>query len=290
MTDRPAPKDDTIYISDLDGTLLNSDGRLSDTSVCLLNEAIGGGAQFSVATARTPATVAGIFSDVSLRLPMVVMTGAAIWDPVSDRYLMTRTFPEETAREIIALYRGMKFPSFVYTMRDHHLHVYHIGPLNDDERAFMKSRSGTPFKTFHVPPDGESQLPGRFDNVVLFCTMQPEAAGRAVYERVRHRTDMVPNFYRDDYGTRTALMEIFPKDATKAKAIETLADSLGLSRTVVFGDNVNDLPMMRAATEAIAVGNALPEVKELADEVIGDNTDDAVAKAILRMSKTDGTD
>jgi len=49
---------------------------------------------------------------------------------------------------------------------------------------------------------------------------------------------------------------------------------------VVFGDNLNDLPMMAVADVAVAVENALPEVKAKADVVIGPNTDDAVARWI----------
>ncbi len=50
---------------------------------------------------------------------------------------------------------------------------------------------------------------------------------------------------------------------------------------MAFGDNINDLPMMREADLAVAVSNALPEVKDAADIVIGANTDDAVARFIL---------
>lgn len=64
----------TLYISDLDGTLLGNDAAVSPESTEMLNEAISAGAMFSVATARTPATVASILSDIDTRLPMAVMT------------------------------------------------------------------------------------------------------------------------------------------------------------------------------------------------------------------------
>ena len=59
--------------------------------------------------------------------------------------------------------------------------------------------------------------------------------------------------------------------------MRAMARELGADRIVAFGDNVNDLPMMREADLAVAVENALPEVKEAADIVIGPNTDDSVA-------------
>ena len=59
--------------------------------------------------------------------------------------------------------------------------------------------------------------------------------------------------------------------------MRAVAARYGADRTVAFGDNVNDLPMMREADVAVAVANAFPQVKESADVVIGPNTADSVA-------------
>ncbi len=60
-----------------------------------------------------------------------------------------------------------------------------------------------------------------------------------------------------------------------------MKEKTGADRVVAFGDNLNDIPMLQAADVAVAVENArLPEVKEIADIVIGPNTDDAVAEFI----------
>ena len=55
---------------------------------------------------------------------------------------------------------------------------------------------------------------------------------------------------------------------------------MGARRIVVFGDNRNDIAMMQAADHSVAVGNAFPEVKAAASEVIGVNTADSVARWI----------
>ncbi|MDE7496728.1 MAG: HAD hydrolase family protein [Muribaculaceae bacterium] len=80
----------TLYVTDLDGTLLDAEGRVSARSAALLNEAIADGAAFTVATARTPATVAPLLADVDMRLPAGVMTGAALWNPKTGIYSDTR--------------------------------------------------------------------------------------------------------------------------------------------------------------------------------------------------------
>lgn len=151
----------TLYISDLDGTLLGNDAAVSPESTEMLNEAISAGAMFSVATARTPATVASILSDIDTRLPMAVMTGATLWNAADRQYSHTRFLPEKEARKVIEIYRETGFSSFVYTLRDNMLHIYHIGQLSWQERMFMAEREHSSFKTFHIPPDGESALPDR---------------------------------------------------------------------------------------------------------------------------------
>ena len=68
----------TLYISDLDGTLLNTKSVLSDFTKETLNSLTQQGVMFSVATARTTATVMKIFSNVSLPLPVILMSGAVV--------------------------------------------------------------------------------------------------------------------------------------------------------------------------------------------------------------------
>lgn len=271
----------TLYISDLDGTLLGADSLVSARSRAMLNEAIARGALFTVATARTPATVAELLKGVDVDMPLVVMTGATLWNPADGRYTHTRFLPEEEARRVLEIYRRRQFPAFIYTLSDNLIHIYHIGPLCEEERQFMAGRDATPFKIFHIPADGESDIPERLDNVLLFYSMQPTAAARAAYDEVRSSVKCSPLCYHDIFGPELAVVEIFAAGVTKASAIKTLAEAAGAGRTVAFGDNINDLPMLRDASLAVAVENAVPEVKAAADITIGPNTADSVARFIL---------
>ena len=70
----------TLYISDLDGTLLGPDARLSDETVATLNRLLDAGMLFTVATSRTPATVIDLLSRLHLRLPAVLMAGTLLYD------------------------------------------------------------------------------------------------------------------------------------------------------------------------------------------------------------------
>lgn len=270
----------TLYVSDLDGTLLDDSSRISQSSVELLNRAIADGADFSIATARTPATVGPLLEKVEMRLPAIVMTGVSFWNPVSKRYSHTRFMDPEIPERLLEIYRRHKVPTFLYTLEDEIIRIYHEGPMSPIEKEFLEQRSHTPYKKVCISPDGESRLPAQLDNVLLFYAMQPTGEARPVFEETRLIKEINPMFYHDMYGPEIALLEAFPKEATKAKAVKLLAKETGADRIVAFGDNLNDLPMLDVADVAVAVGNAVDEIKAKADIIIEDNTSDAVARFI----------
>lgn len=272
----------TLYISDLDGTLLNDSSRISDETRRLINAAIANGALFSIATARTPATVSGLLKGMDIRLPMVVMTGAALWDMKTNRYSDVRFHAPETARRLIEIYLDAGLPTFIYALgEDQIIHIYHLGIMDDLARRFMEERNSNPFKTFHVNERGESETLPPLDRILLFLTMQPTEPAKEVYDRIRKVEDCRPIFYHDMYGDEIAELEVFAADASKAIGVAEIARQAGADHIVAFGDNVNDIPMLSAVDHGVAVGNAVDEVIKIASEVIGPNTEDSVARYVF---------
>ena len=80
-------------------------------------------------------------------------------------------------------------------------------------------------------------------------------------------------------------METYAPGVSKAVAVRRLATEVGAERLVVFGDNRNDIPMMRIADLAVAPENAMDEVKAIADIVIEPNYTHSVARFILNENK-----
>lgn len=270
-----------MYVSDMDGTLLSPETVVTPRTAELLNEAIAEGALFTVATARTPATLSALLRDVNMNLPAAAMTGSVLWHPASGEYSSVRFHHPDEVRRLIGIYRSAGLPTFLYALKEGKIQVYHIGPLSGREQRFIDERRHSPFKTIHVPDSGESELPEELDNVLLFFAMQPSAQVEATYRRICREADCTPVFYHDMYGPEIGLLEVFAAGSSKAAAIRELARETGAERVVAFGDNVNDLPLLRAADVAVAVGNAVPEVREAADIIIGPNSEDSVARFIL---------
>ena len=276
----------TLFVSDLDGTLLGQDRKVSEQSVRLINESIEDGAMFSVATARTPATGGPLLANVKSPLPFIVMTGAAIWNREDNRYVYAAFHREETARRLVELYLRLGLSMFVYILgEDNVIHIYHVGDMSQLEREFMEERLHTPYKDFHILDKEEGELPENLDRVLLFYSMRPTAEVRRVYDEIKDSEDLRAVFYHDMYGEEIALMEVFGPDASKANAVRRLAAITGAERIVAYGDNVNDIPILEVADEAVAVENAVTAAKAVADRTIGPNSDDSVAKDIKKQTK-----
>ena len=278
----------TLYVSDLDGTLLNSSTRLSSTTIELLNQAIGHGAAFTVATARTPATVTNLLSQVHSRLPMIVLAGAAMWDNARELYTDVQVIAPDTVCTIADIFERHGMHPIVYRQHGSMLHAHHSGELSAPEQKFVDERMGLRLKRFILDDDEQAYRdPADGDALLMFSMHDYDRLG-PVYREVKDSTDCSVMYYRDIFDRNAGMVEIYKAGCTKASAIRRLAERIGASRTVVFGDNGNDLPMMRAATHSVAVGNAIPEVKEAAHEVIGINDDDSVARWIVDDLKRQG--
>lgn len=272
----------TLYVSDLDGTLMQPGAYLSQKAIDILNRSIADGKLFTIATARTPATVAGIIKDVKMNIPAIVFTGAAIWDPRTKHYSSVKYMKPEVVKDLVDTYHRMHFPIFHFILEGDVVNIYHIGgKLNELEETFVKERINSPYKRFHLSEDGTEITPEDITKTLIFYGMQPSTAAAAVHVEAAQIEGCRHQYYHDFYGPEIGLIDAFAPDATKANAVMEMKENTGADRVVVFGDNLNDIPMLKVADVAVAVENALPEVKEVADIVIGPNTDDSVAEFIL---------
>ena len=93
-----------LYITDLDGTLLTSEASVSDRTKNLINSLIDKGVLFSLATARTHATVSEMFSDVKLNVPLVMMNGVIIYDPNENKVVSSADIPRSAAEKVLGVF------------------------------------------------------------------------------------------------------------------------------------------------------------------------------------------
>lgn len=269
----------TLFVTDLDGTFLGPDAQVSPESARLVSDAVRRGALFTVATARTPATVVPLLKHTLTSAPPIVMTGAALWDREKARYVNPQLLDADAAEHIVNTLAQHGCHPFIYTLTsDGLLHVYHgAHTLSRVEQRFVDDRQGLPLKRFYL---NAQVTPADRNSVVLIFAMGEASRIQAAARALDGTTTCSLSQYSDTYNPGIALLEIFAPGVSKANAVLALKQRLGADRLVVFGDNLNDLPMMAVADEAIAVANALPAVRDAAHLIIPDNSTASVARHI----------
>lgn len=269
-----------LFISDMDGTLLSTDSRVTPESARLLSELTRRGALITVATARTPATVEPLLKDVATTPPAIVMTGAALWDRRKLRFAEPQLISDTMSAEVRNLCKREGVNPMVYTIApdNSRIEMFVYGQPGDAERKFLEERSGSPLKRINLLPEGDG--PGFHGRTVLQFAIGKAERIYAVAEQLRNRIGCAVSAYPDIFQADLGLLEVFAPGVSKAAAVERLRTLTGADEVTVFGDNLNDLPMMAVADRAIAVDNALEAVRDAADEIIGANSTDSVARYI----------
>lgn len=264
----------TLFVSDLDGTLLNNKAQISKESAILLNKSIENGINFTIATARTPATIINILKDINIKLPIITMNGSAIYDIKSNKYLDFISLPKKKGLEIYKLIKSFNINAFVYTIHNDHLYVYHDKLIHPYQLKFYNLRKNTKYKTFL-----QEELNPNSD-VLYFTIMDYEDKINAIYNKLKSFNDLYIVKYRDTYDKDIFNLEIYDVKSSKANSIELIKDKYNFENLISFGDNLNDIPMFNISDECYAVENAVQDLKDISTKVIGKNTDNSVAKFI----------
>ena len=268
----------TLYVSDLDGTLLHSDQRTSEYTNKVIGELVDKGLLFSYATARSYSTASKAAAGLTAAFPVIVYNGTFIRDNATGRALLENLFDKARASEVAADLISCGVQPIVYSLIGGEERFSYIEKkISDAERDFIATRKG----------DCRDRPIGSFDQLTegrifyFTCIDQPQKL-RPFYEKYK---DEFNCYYQSDIYTGEWWLEIMPKSASKANAVRQLAKLLGCCRIVAFGDGINDIALFEAADESYAVSNACDELKRIADGVIGSNDDDGVAKFLLERCK-----
>lgn len=263
----------TLYVTDLDGTLLNKQDRISPESIEIINSLIRQGMLFTYATARSLVSASIVTKGLSADIPVIAYNGAFIFQPSTGEILSEENFSAEEMREAQELLEGHGMSPLVYSFIDGAEKVSWISQKeNEGIRRYLSQRQGDR----RLRPVHDSGELYRGKMFYFTCIGELEEL-RPVYDVFskdeRFRCTLQQELYRPEYWC-----EIMPARATKAYAIQKLKAQWGCGRVVSFGDAINDIPMFEISDECYAVENAVEELKAIATGVIGSNENDGVAQ------------
>ncbi|KNY26684.1 Cof-type HAD-IIB family hydrolase [Pseudobacteroides cellulosolvens] len=268
-----------LYISDMDGTLLNGDKEISCFSKDIINVLISKGGYFSIASARTAATALKILEEVKLNVPIALMNGVVIYDTSTNEYEKVEALCDNTTKKIVNILRACKIEGFMYTISENRLNTYYEKLTSKVLQEFVDERIKKYNKTFEKVESLLDKINGR-NKIIYFTLLDEYEPLLKVHDLLKDLPDIELSLYKDVYSEKTYLLEIYSSNASKHNAVEYLRQKYNFNEVIGFGDNYNDIPMLKACNQFYAVDNAVGELKELATGVIEDNNSNGVAKFI----------
>lgn len=267
-----------LYVSDLDGTLLQSNQKVSDFTARAINALAEQGMLFSYATARSYITASKAAANITAKIPLVIYNGAFILDNSSGKRLYSNYFSQGEVNEIAALLRQNSIYPMVYSfINGAEKFSYCISGLNNGLTEFLRTRKAD--VRDHPVNSPEDLYKG---DVFYFTLIDDEEKLLPLYHQLKSKYSCI---YSKDIYSGNQWLEIMPSGVNKANAILTLKKLLGCTKIVSFGDAINDIPMFEISDACYAVENADDELKKIATAVIGSNNDDGVAKWLLQNVK-----
>ena len=278
MNERRRP---SLYVSDLDGTLLNGSAGLSESGRARLTRLLEDGVEFTVASARGVASMRAILGGLPLRLPVIGFNGAYLSDLATGRHEIVNAIEPAIASDLHALIAGHGIPPLIATFSGREDLVYYAEPANDGMHWWLKDREASRDPRLRRLVDATLALR---EQVVCLTGIGPLALLTDIAARIREtfagliELHVFENWYSPGWHWLT----VHDRRASKGQAVRELMRLRGLGdrRVVAFGDQTNDLALLAAADEAVAVRNAIPEVLAIATQVIGSNEEDSVIEYI----------
>jgi len=271
-----------LYVSDLDGTLLNSRACLSDFARRSLTGLLASGVRFTVATARSAPAVRSILGDLVTTTPIIEQNGACVTDLSSGEHLAVFDIPSPIADEALTLFRRFESEPIVACIVDGADRLFYERPGNRGTEWYIEEKVAASDPRLACVEDVAAV---RNAQVLSITTLVDEARARSLADALNQVSGGQLQIRLGANGYAPAFWELSVLDvsATKARGIELLRGAIGMedAELVVFGDAENDMDMFLAADWAIAVGNATPELRALAKQVVGSNEADGVIHWLL---------
>lgn len=252
---------DRIIIFDVDGTAINSptqkmpSAKLVD-AITQLEDLY----YISSATGRVWSFAKSVLQGMKLVDPCIISAGTQICNPITGEILWQKTIPEKSLEEVISIFR--QYPDYKLLHNDGTEEDYFYGGVS--------------------PKDFINTEPVYFLEQVFV----PDVIAKEINEKLMKVEGVTcVMVIAQKPGTRD--LHVINAKATKENAVAELLRILNIdkSNSIAIGDSYNDVHLFNAVGYKVAVGNAIPELKTVADKVIGSVAEDGMADYLLSLKQ-----
>ncbi len=264
--------DGILLCTDMDGTLLNSEAKISDENKEAILHFIKEGGRFTFVTGRTQGGVKEFYNELHPNMPAVLLNGSSVYDLNSEE-LLWGVYLADGAKNVIKLLEN-NFNEYMYAA------------YTDDSTYFGEKNKWsdlylhiTKYENIIIKPYYEVDEPWK--KIILIASEE----GILNIKRFLEKSEFTQKY--DFMQSGKHFYEILPKGANKALGIQKIKElsKYKITKTIVVGDGENDIKAIKAADVGIAVENAMDTVKNAADFVTVSNNEHALKAIIDNLEK-----
>jgi Cof subfamily protein (haloacid dehalogenase superfamily) len=267
-----------LVVFDLDGTLLDDEGNVSEVTVNLIKSLSKLGVRFSIATGRLLSAVTEIADQLEIKIPLITLDGTLI-----------QRFPNE--KSIFESYLPSKYVLRALKLADQYLLkivlCHGTAIYYTEENAHVPLFQNKAGAKLEQVPSYESYIEGTLE-VAIAGDYQESM--RHVYKRMSfpHTFGIRSSYYKSQSQGGTYFLEIRKLGCSKGDGLKKLTRHLNIkmNQTAVIGDWYNDKSLFETEALKIAVANAVPELKKMADIVTKKNNNEGGVAEFLKMLLT----
>ena len=278
---------------DLDGTMLNSYGMVTENTKQAIKNTINKGTEVIIASGRPIDSIKTIAKEIGSENYFIAGNGALIYDIKKDEIIYEKFMNKQKVLEIIKICEENSIAYNIYTEKTiiakglkYNVLYYYKENLKKEESKktnitivedvyeYIKNLENEKFLKITVCDETKSVFNSIIRKLRTVEDIDVLDVLHMSRKMIKQGTEDVPIEY---YYTEISL-----KDVDKWNAIEYLAEKMNISRDeiIAIGDNINDKEMIENAKVGIAMGQSTPVITEIADFVTSNNNEDGVARAL----------
>ena len=264
-----------IVFSDIDGTLLNHDRELSPATISTIKE-LKNKLPFVLISARMPAAMRHLQTDLAIEnQPIICYNGGLIL--VDGQVVSSTEIPLNTVESLSDFNKNMNCHLSLYNSDEWYVPQYDQWAAREENNTKVKPELRS---NFEVISEWKQENKGAHKIMAMGDEAHIDAIKNYLSEEFPNQLHL--------YRSKSTYLEIANKEISKLTAIKFLLDNhfkIKTEETIAFGDNYNDVEMIKGVGMGVAVGNARKEVLEVANIVTQSGKEDGVANSLKELFK-----
>ena len=233
-------RDNILFVSELDKVLLDMNDTLTPYSKIELNKMLDDGLKFTIATMRTPAALLEALKDIRIKLPVIAMDGAILFDVKDNRYLKVYEMTHSETAEFLQLFKKNNFHCFVNVVVEDSVMIYYGDFKNSAEKRIYNALRSSPYRNYI-----KEELPERYGAVYLMLIDKNEKIENLYLEmeKLKYTEKFKILKYSSDDFPGYSYIKIYNKEAIKENMVNyikklTKADKIITFESVGEGKNL----------------------------------------------------